>query len=193
MQNLGLSDSTPKTEGRIKSFVHSLVWADINDEFDVDQTTRNGFWVCAAVAIMTLVVAPFQGQTADGVVNAVFFMLGAFGVRQRSRIAAIGVFVVYALSFLVLLKYSGQWFSVLRFVFLAMLLANVRAVWKAAKWSTSALSESSTPAIEDWRDTMTEVWPGKVWPKGKYVFYVLAVLLILGLVFLLAAPPGLAA
>ena len=39
MQNLGLSDSTPKTESRLKS----LFWPSISSDVDVDYLTTQGF------------------------------------------------------------------------------------------------------------------------------------------------------
>ena len=39
MQNLGLSDSTPQMQGRLKS----LAWLSIGNEYDVEYLTRQGF------------------------------------------------------------------------------------------------------------------------------------------------------
>lgn len=188
MQNLGISDSTPRTESRLRGFVTSLFWIDIKDEVEVDHVTTKGFWVCMAVAIMTLVVTSLQGDPLGAIVTAVFFALGGIGVRQRSRFAAVGVFTVYLLSFIATVRHTGFGFGVVTFVFLAILLGNVRGVWVAARWKGTAPPDAQPPQIEDWRDHFTDTWPPRIWPKARYVFYVLTLLFVASLSFVVVAP-----
>jgi hypothetical protein len=51
MQTLGLSDSTPRSEGRLKS----LFWPSIQSGADVDYLAVQGFWVCTIVGVLALI------------------------------------------------------------------------------------------------------------------------------------------
>src|SRR6266403_976750 len=62
MQNLGLSESTPKTESRLKT----LFWPTIRNEFDLDYITRQGFWICVVVGLLSFAMGLFAGQADSG-------------------------------------------------------------------------------------------------------------------------------
>src|SRR5271169_2999313 len=128
MQTLGLSDSTPRTESRFKS----LFWPTIRNDVDLDTVTTQGFWICTLVAVFTLALSLFAGQPWAGAFESAFFFLAGLGVRQRSRVAAVCVFTAYLLS-----SFIGG-FGVVRIIFLALLLANVRGVWLSYRWERSA-------------------------------------------------------
>src|SRR5882724_2908130 len=113
MQTLGVSDSAPKSEGRIKS----LLWPSIQSGSDVDYLGIQGYWVCTLVAAMTLIVALFTLAKAIDARQAIvvllffgllslFFYIGGVGVREGSRFAAVIVFVVYVLDTLTALLSS---------------------------------------------------------------------------------------
>src|SRR5712692_2826067 len=107
MEQLGLSHSTVRSEGRLKS----IFWPAIRHEADVDNIGRQGFWICCLVALGNLVFSLFGGWFLAGLFESVFFFLGGIGVRQRSRVAAVVLFISYGLATLVV------GFSVLRIVF----------------------------------------------------------------------------
>src|SRR5579871_77871 len=100
MQILGLADSTPKPENRFKT----LFWPAIRHETDVDNITRQGFWVCLFIAALSLGFAPFLGGATIVIecYESLFFFLSGVGVRMRSVFAAVSAFVVYAAGTLVL-------------------------------------------------------------------------------------------
>ena len=50
MQTLGVSDSLPHSESRLKS----LLWPSIRSGSDVDYLGIQGYWVCTLVAVVTL-------------------------------------------------------------------------------------------------------------------------------------------
>ena len=50
MQQLGLSDSTPRTESRFRN----LFWPTIRNDGDLDYLTEQGFWICTVVSAVTL-------------------------------------------------------------------------------------------------------------------------------------------
>src|SRR5882762_4649575 len=105
MQTLGVSDSVPRSESRIKT----LLWPSIRSGSDVDYLGIQGYWVCTFVAVMTLIVALFTIVNATDAQQfimiplifglfSLFFYIGGIGVREGSRFAAVVVFVVYALD-----------------------------------------------------------------------------------------------
>jgi hypothetical protein len=173
MQLLGLSDSTPKTEGRLKS----LFWPTIRNDVDLDVVTTQGFWLCAVVAAFTLVVAVLSRGALPktvGFFEAAFYFLAGMGVRMRSRMAAGAAFAAYLLGGVVLQKYTGQGFGIPRLIFLALLLANVRGIWLSATWTAAGPEEVPVRLSETWRDKLSDQLPALVWPKARFLFYVVA-------------------
>jgi len=82
----------------------------------------------------------------------------------------------------------------------ALLLSNFRATWIAAKWTPG--SEEATPPPrwgDSWTDKFGDKLPVWLWPKVRYIYYVLSVcyfaLLAIGLAVLVrryfAAPTDL--
>jgi hypothetical protein len=135
MQTLGLADSIPRTESRWRA----LFWPTIRNEVDLDYVTRQGFWICCIVAAVTFVVNFFAGDVLTGAFESLFFFLAGIGVRERSRVAAITAFSTYLLSAIVLQKYTGSGFGIVRIIFLALLLANIRGNWLSARWEKDNL------------------------------------------------------
>src|SRR5882672_1780872 len=123
MQTLGLSDSTPRTEGRLKS----LFWPSIKTGSDVDYLGAQGYWVCTAVAVLSFVFLLVSGQPITGVATLIFYYVGGVGVRERSRYAATVVLIMYGFG---MLMSPG----VLTVLLTALLLSNLRATWIAAQW-----------------------------------------------------------
>jgi hypothetical protein len=183
MQTLGLSDSTPKTEARFKN----LFWPSIRNEVDVDYLGRQGFWVCFIVAAVTLTSNLFTGFFMAVIFESLFFFLAGVGVRSRSRFAAVVVFSAYLLSTLVLQRITGNGFGILRIVFLALLLANIRSTWLSAMWR-HATEPPPLPLGKTILDKLSDRLPLYLWPKTKWVLYVLAVLENAALVIALFQP-----
>src|SRR5215469_6041326 len=98
MQTLGLSDSTPRSESRLKS----LFWPSIQSGSDVDYLAVQGFWVCTIVGVMSfLFLAVFGRQPITGFLVLVLFHLGGVGVREHNAFAAAVTLVYYVADFLV--------------------------------------------------------------------------------------------
>jgi hypothetical protein len=104
-----------------------LLWPTIQNETDFDYVTRQGFWICALVAAMTLLVNILAGSAISGFLESLFFFLAGVGVRERSRIAAISAFSAYFLSALVMQRFTHHGFGIIRIIFLAMLFAKFEA------------------------------------------------------------------
>jgi hypothetical protein len=182
MQTLGLSDSTPRQEGRLKS----LFWPTIENEGDVDYLTQQGFWICFLVALITLVAESISGNVLAGGFESIFYFLSGIGIRERSRFAAVSAFSAYLLGALVLQRYTGQGFGVVRLIFLALLLANIRGMFLSARWPTDL---HSLPRLNvTLGDKLSDSMPTFLWPKTKYVLYVFAAIEIAMLVMSLFAP-----
>jgi predicted acyltransferase len=59
------------------------------------------------------------------------------------RRTAIAVFTSYLLSALVLQRYTGNGFGIVRIIFLALLFANIRGNWLATRWALDQPSSST--------------------------------------------------
>jgi len=189
MEILGLSNSTPRTESRWRA----LLWPTIRDEGDFDYVTTQGFWICFTVAVMSLVLESLADSLVSAALDAAFYFLAALGVRQRSRVAAVTAFSAYLLSALVLQKYTGGGFGILRIIFLALLFANIRGNWLSARWAVDQSGSYAPMRLnQTLGDRLSDQLPAFLWPKSKYLFYVLAVVEIALLLIALVEPrPGL--
>jgi hypothetical protein len=108
------------------------------------------------------------------------FISVATGVRRRSKVAALYVFLVYALG--TRLAYSN-----LRILLCGLLLSNVRAVWLASRWRSSGTVDDSPAPLGD---KLSDLFPVLVWPKTRVVFYVFAPLEIAGIALVLIQSHG---
>jgi hypothetical protein len=189
MQTLGLSDSTPRTESRWRA----LLWPTIRNEGDFDYITTQGLWICFIVAAVTVIFTAIAGSPLMGAFEGTFFFLAGIGVRQRSRIAAIAAFSSYFLSALVMQRYTGSGFGIVRIIFLALLFANIRGNWLAARWVTDP--QSALPPLrlnQTLGDKLSDQLPMFLWPRARFIFYVLASVEISLLLFSLFAPRAVA-
>ncbi len=163
MQTLGLSDTTPRTENRLKS----LLWPSVETGSDVDYLGTQGYWVCSVVAVLSAFILAVSGHALIAVVVFLFNYLGGVGVRERSRYAAAVVLVVYVLDTLVV------GLSVARVIIAALLLSNLRATWIASRWKPES-EEAVLPQRLDgnWSDKLSDQLPTWLWPKVRILYYV---------------------
>jgi hypothetical protein len=170
VETLGLSDSTPRTEGRLKS----LFWPSIQSGTDVDYLGAQGYWVCTIVAVSSLVVSTLTGHPIAGILILLYYYLGGVGVRERSRYAAIAVFLFYVMDML----FSGV--GVLKVLFGALLLSNLRATWIASGWRPES-EEAELPLRlnETWGDKFVDQLPMWLWPKIRVLYYIYSVCVVI--------------
>ena len=162
MQTLGLSDSTPRTEGRLKS----LFWPSVQSGSDVDYLGAQGYWVCTLVAGLSFVLMVAMGQPIAGTIVLFFYYLGGVGVRERSRYAAAVVFSMYFVDTLI---EPG----VFRVLIAALLFSNLRATWMAARWKPDSEEAILPPRLsETFADKLADQFPTWLWPKVRIVYYV---------------------
>jgi hypothetical protein len=117
-----------------------------------------------------------------------FYYIGGVGVRERSLFAAIMVFALFALDTVV----GGL--GVVRIIFAALLLSNVRATWVAANWSKNSEEAMMPPRLgETLTDKFTDKLPKWLWPKVRFVYYgfafVFLALVVVGLLMNLVISP----
>ena len=163
MPTLGLSDTTPRTENRLKS----LLWPSVETGSDVDYLGTQGYWMCTLVAVFSAFVLAVSGQPIIAVVVFLFNYLGGVGVRERSRYAAAVVLVVFVLDTLVV----GP--SVVRVIMGALLLSNLRATWIASRWKPESEEAILPPRLDaNWSDKLSDKLPAWLWPKVRMLYYV---------------------
>ncbi len=102
-----------------------------------------------------------------------YYYLGGVGVRERSRYAAIAVFVFYVVD----MVFSGV--GVVKVLFAALLLSNLRATWIASGWQPES-EEAALPLRlnETWGDKFADQLPTWLWPKVRVFYYVYSVCLL---------------
>jgi hypothetical protein len=163
MQTLGLSDSTPRTESRIKT----LFWPSIQSGSDVAYLGAQGYWVCTIVAVVSVVVLIFRGNSILGPLVFLFYYVGGVGVRERSRYAAAVVLLMYVLD--ALFARPG----VLTVLFAALLFSNLRATWIASSWKPDSEAAILPPRFGDtWGEKFADKLPAFLWPKLRVLYYV---------------------
>jgi len=159
MQTLGMSDSTPRSESRLKS----LFWPSIESGADVDYLAVQGYWVCTFVATLSSVLLFATSQPILAVVVFLLFHTGGVGVREHSRFAATIVFVYYVIDLLASFKslVSSPGGIVLRVIIMALLLSNLRAALIAAHWRGGS-DEAALPLRlnDSWTDKFANKMAG---------------------------------
>jgi len=169
MQTLGLSDSTPRTESRLKS----LFWPSIQSGADVDYLAVQGFWVCTIVGVAGLGFLALNRQPITGILVFLLFHLGGVGVREHNPFAAAMVLIYFVLDTLV----SG--IGVVRIIITALLLSNLRATWISDHWKPESEEAALPPRLGDtFSDKVADQWPAFIWPKIKWLYYVYSFLLL---------------
>jgi hypothetical protein len=175
METLGLSGPVERSDGRLKS----LFWPSIQNGTDVDYLGAQGYWVCTVVAILSFVFLVMNSQPVAGVAILIFYYLGGAGVRERSRYAALVIFVMYLLDTLLMP-------GVVRIIICALLLSNLRATWIAATWRPGSEEAALPPRFnETLADKLADQLPPWLWPKVRIAYYIYSggflLLVILGL------------
>ena len=170
MQTLGLSESTPATDNRLKS----LFWPAVNTATDVDYLGTQGYWVCTVVAIASLLFALMTSQILLGLLIFSFYYFGGVGVRERNRYAAAVVALMYSIETVLELVTTGPGLRlVIHVILAALLLANVRATWIASNWSPGSEEAVLPPRLSGtWGDKIADQLPMWLWPRMKLLYYI---------------------
>ena len=89
---------------------------------------------------------------------------------------------------LVLQRYTGNGFGILRIIFLALLFANIRGNWFSARWAKDQQVTPSLRLNQTIGDKLSDQLPMFLWPKVRFLFYLLAAIEIGLLLIALFAP-----
>jgi hypothetical protein len=171
--NFGLSNSTPRSENRLKS----LFWPSIENGSDVDYLGTQGYWVCTFVAAVSFVFLLASGKPITAAIILLFYYLGGVGVRERSRYAAAVVLFMYILD---TLTAPG----IVRLFITALLFSNLRATWIAAGWHPESEEAILPPRLsQTWSEKFADKLPLWLWPKVRIVYYVFSVGFLLLVMF----------
>ncbi len=175
MQTLGLSDSTPRSESRLKS----LFWPSIETGADVDYLAVQGFWVCTFVGLLSLVFSTLAGQPISGLLIFLLFHLGGVGVREHNPFAAAVMLVYYLVDFLasfIFVSLNSPGIGVVKVIIIGLLLSNLRATWIAGNWKPDSDEAALPPRLgETFFDKLSDRWPAFIWPKVKVLYYIYSV------------------
>jgi len=85
-------------------------------------------------------------------------------------------------------RYTGNGFGIVRIIFLALLFANIRGNWLSARWEEDPLDMAPIRLNQTLGDKLSDQLPALLWPKARFVFYVLAILEIALLLLSLFGP-----
>lgn len=114
--------------------------------------------MCTLVAVVSLVFLAGSGKPITGVAVLLFYYLGGVGVRERSRYAAVVVCVLYLVD-----TFISP--GVVRILFAALLLSNIRATWIASSWKPGSQESLLPPRLnEGWTDKFRDTFPAWLWP-----------------------------
>ena len=175
MQTLGLSDSTTRSESRLKS----LFWPSIQSGADVDYLAVQGFWVSTFVGVWSLVILILAGQPITGVLVLLIFHLGGVGVREHNPFAAAIMLAYYLVEFLasfVFVFVNSPGIGVVKVIVIALLLSNLRATWIAGNWKPDSDDAALPPRLgETFADKFSDRWPSFIWPKVRILYYLYSV------------------
>lgn len=178
MQTLGLSDSTTRSESRLKS----LFWPSIQSGADVDYLAVQGFWVCTIVGALSLVFQVLAGNPVTGAVLFLLFHFGGIGVREHNPFAAGVMVAYYVIDFLgsvIFVFANSQGIGVVKVIIMALLLSNLRATWIAAGWKADSEEAALPPRMGDTvADKFSDKWPAFIWPKVKVLYYIFSFLFL---------------
>lgn len=164
MQILGIAESTPKPENRLKN----LFWPRVRYPEDVEYLGAQGYWVCVVIALFTFLVGASAHQALSRVPEVLYFYLAGVGIRRASRFAAASVFVIYLLN-VITNAWVAHSFGIVSIIFLALLFSNVRGTWMAHRFATEHPLQETPPGTA----TFTDVLPRVIWPVGRWFYYVL--------------------
>jgi len=188
MQTLGLSDSSTRSESRLKS----LFWPSIQSGADVDYLAVQGFWVCTFVGLVSLLFLVLGGQPITGLMVFLIFHLGGVGVREHNPYAAAVILIYYvvdSLATFIFVTLNSPGIGVVRIIITALLISNLRATWIASGWKPDSEEAALPPRMgETFTDKLADKWPAFVWPKIKWLYYIFSfaylVLVVGGLIIM---------
>jgi hypothetical protein len=166
-------------------------WPTIKNERDVDDVTRHGLWLCFIIAGLTFIFGLSASSWVIALLDGLFFLLAGVGVRERSISAAVVAFLAFLLGTLARVRSFTYAINIGQILILALLFANIRAIWLMMSWAKEPEFQSTRMRRERvFAEKVVNQMPSSVWPKSRFAFYVLAIGdVLLRLYLLFAAIP----
>jgi len=173
------------TEVKDDNLFQRLFWPS-DHAGETDYLGKQGFWVCWAVAAISLLVLTLQGNLWVALLQFSFFALGGIGVREHDVPAAVLVATGYWIN-QIYGVFMGQFPGLIGLACGILLIANIRGTFIAKRWATYGDPEAfpermNTTLIEQFSDRM----PMVVWPKTRILFYCISGIYMLLVFFGLA-------
>ena len=164
MQTLGISNSEPRTDSRLKS----LFWPTIETGTDADDLECRAIGFARLLRFFLLFFPSLPGHPIAGFLVLVFYYLGGVGVREHSLYAALLVFLMFLLETVAVPSIPKAFICV-------VLLSNFRATWLASRWKPGS-SEAEMPIRlgATWGDKFADKLPEWLWPRVRLVYFVFA-------------------
>ena len=184
MSTLGL-DGRPQREDNI---FQRIFWPG-NHAGEADALGQQGFWVCLAVGLLSAIVTVWTGHPLVALLVFAFYWLGGMGVREHSVTAAIIVALgcIASLAVGILTRHFPGFLDI---AITCILLGNIRGTYIASSWQAKGDLEVFPSRMNTtFFDWLVDQLPSKLWPRGRYVFFVVSavygVLLTLGTIALM--------
>src|ERR1700722_15115764 len=133
MQTLGLSDSTIRSESRLKS----LFWPSIQSGADADYLAVRGVWVCTVGGGVGSAFWPLSRQPLRRLLVLLLFHLGGVGVREHNPFAAavtLAYYLVDTLASFTFLFLNSPFIGIVKVIVIALLFSNLLATWMSVNW-----------------------------------------------------------
>lgn len=170
METLNISGTEHVPESRLKA----IFWPRVMYPEDVDYIGTRGYFLCLGIAALNAVLGAQIYPNRWYLVESLFYVTAAIGIRQRDRLASIAVFCFYSLGIVVnAIASHGLRVSPVAIICAGLLGTNVRAVWIAHR---VAMEQAVYPIPRDqprFVEWFTDVFPRHAWPVVRWFFYIL--------------------
>lgn len=151
----------------MESRIRNLFWPVIKNEYDVEYISRQGYWICSVMALLSGVLGLESGQFLARV-DTLFYYLAGVGVRQRSVFAAVAVWLNYVLVSVIL--WNTQGFGLMRVLGIMLLFSTVRGTWLSRQWRATNVEPPPFPMNDTLGDKLADRLPIYLWPWARWCF-----------------------
>ena len=164
-------DETPVKDDNI---FQRLFWPSADNPGDADALGQGGFWICIAFGVVAEITLMFAGHPLVGFFTLLVYALAGSGVREHSTAAAALLASISLLNCIAGLI-AGNPPGAITIITTLVFLANVRSTWIAARWAKTGDSNLIPERqSSNFFDVLCDQIPPRVWPIGKYFFFVIA-------------------
>lgn len=165
-----------------------LFWPTIRSRRDAELVGQQGFWICCFVATVWTIGSFFTAHVYLGLLIGGTYYLAATGIRMHSLTAAVFAFLCLFLDRVasleaLLMEVPGGGNPMVGTLALLLLFFNIRATFLARSWireERSAQANVMRPQLVGLSiDRLLNRMPVVMWPHVRYLYYPLAVLIML--------------